>query len=88
MSLVSSAFCLVKASATAWVMVLASAVSLDSCSQSLALLEVAAFSSLACPYPLQENENVSKIAFNSVLNFRTSVRSSEALCVLVVDDLD
>ena len=29
------------------------------------------------------------MAFNSVLNFHTSVRSSEALCaVLVIDDLD
>ena len=43
------------------------------------------------PYPLQEIKKCRKQLFNSVLNFHTSVQSSEALvalCVLVIDDLD
>ena len=86
-SLVSSAFCLAKASATAWAMVLASAVSLDSCSQSLASLEVPGFV-LTHYKKMKMYRKWLLMAFNSVLNFCTSVQSSEALCVLVVDDLD
>ena len=58
-SLVSLAFCLAKASATAWAMVLASAVSLDS------LLEVVAFlSQVLSLFPITFTKNVLKTAFN------------------------